>query len=179
MKYLSCQTDTEYYKHLDIRRILFSLSCSLWYILSGVFLFLKWSFLEHPSSNILNLHLILSWDSACIVWPSLLIFFPIFIVFRLSTVLGLSETLLKDSPWQFSCHVIPKTSLQALYGSGERQDEGNPIYFLFTCVPHSNDKAHGDNGWDQGSCPCLVPPAHICETRQRKDVIVACMRRQG
>lgn len=75
MKYLSCQTDTEYYKHLDIRRILFSLSCSSWYILSGVFLFLKWSFLEHPSSNILNLHLILSWDSACIVWPSLLIFF--------------------------------------------------------------------------------------------------------
>lgn len=106
-------------------------------------------------------------------------FFSIFIVFRLSTVLGLSETLLRDSPWQFSCHVIPKTSLQALYGSGERQDEGNPIYFLFTCVPHSNDKAHGDNGWDQGSCPCLVPPAHICETRQRKDVIVACMRRQG
>lgn len=139
-----------------------------------VFFFLKmiffgtsiFKYFKSSSNTILRLSLY------CLTF-SFDIFSSIFIAFRLSTVLGLSETLLKDSPWQFSCHVIPKTSLQALYGGGGRQDEGNPIYFLFTCVPHSsNDKAHGDNRWDQGSCPCLVPATHICEIHQRKGMIV-------
>lgn len=171
----------KYYKHLDIRKILFVLQL-IAYISSFVcplklFLFFRPSIFKYfktSSNTLLRL-------SVCTVWPSLLIFFFHFYSFPADhSIKSLSDfwrSLLGNflAMW-YQKH--PERPLWHWREAGWGQDG----LFLFTCVPQSsNDRAQGkpcrDNSLSWGSRQCLVPSDHICEAHQRNGVNAMHLRK--